>query len=68
MSVQVHTLHKSFGVDIVVLMHKRNESRHTFYDESTEGAGDRFLKTFKEVNIYWKRYIVAYEGTHLHSF
>ena len=50
MCVHIHTL----------LMHK---SRHTFYDESIEGAADRFLKTFKEVNIYWKRYILAYEGT-----
>ena len=69
MYVQVHTytLHKSFGVDIVVLMHKRNESRHTYYDVSTEGAGDSFLKTFKEVNTYWQGYIEAYEGTHVHD-
>jgi len=44
MFVQVHTLHKSFVVDIVVLMHKRNESCHTFYDASTESTGNTFLK------------------------
>ena len=55
-------MHKSSGADIIVLMHKRNNMRHTWYHVATEGAGDQFLKRFKEIEEYWKRFITAYEG------
>ena len=39
--------------------------RHTWYHVATEGAGDEFLKRFKEIEEYWKCFITAYEGRQL---
>ena len=46
-------------------MHKRNNARHTWYQVATEEVGDEFLKRFKDIEEYWKRFVTAYESRQL---
>lgn len=50
------TLQQSFDCDVVILIHKRNNVRNSYFHFGTEGRAATFLDLYKEVNSLWRAY------------
>ena len=48
--------------DVIILMHKRNAKKRSWYSYGTPGAGAHFLTTHGEINELWTENILNFEG------
>jgi len=54
--MQVRVLHASGDADIVVFMHKNNDSRNSWSHYESEGVGEQFFLRYPDVYKLWEGY------------
>ena len=62
--LQAQQLHAS-GCDVMILVHKPNRIKRSWYTYGTSGAGDGFLKEYPKVVELWQAYIRRLTSTHI---
>lgn len=55
------------GCDVMILVHKPNSIKRSWYTYGTSGAGDGFLKKYPKVVELWQTYIRTLSSMCIHT-